>query len=178
MQLDKINKMKKIFLVLMMVASLTSCEQEKTAFVDNTKLLSEYQQKKDIEATFKVKAEDYQKRADSISRAFQAEAMAFEAKSKTISQNKAQEEYNLLMQKRQLMGQQLQAEEQKLQQESQVQIDSMVKKVKEFVHEYGKTNQYTYIFGSTEASSILYGVETKDITEIVLKELNASYTKK
>ena len=161
----------------MVVGSFLSCQQEKTAFIDNAKLLSEYQQKKDIEAKFKVKAENYQKRADSLSRAFQAEAMDFDSKSKSMPQAKAQEQYNMLMQKRQMMGQQLQAEENQLQQESQVEVDSLVKKVRDFVKDYGKKNEYTYIFGSTENGSILYGVEAKDITEAVLKELNDSYKK-
>ncbi|UOB19325.1 OmpH family outer membrane protein [Abyssalbus ytuae] len=170
--------MKKLILGILIISSFASCEQSKIAFVDNAKLLNDYQEKKDIEAKFKTKAEKFQKRADSLSRAFQTEALEFESKSKTLSQKKAQEQYNVLMQKRQLMGQQLQSEEIQIQQQGQKEIDSLVKKVRNFVKEYGKKNQYTFILGNTESGSVLYGEETKDVTEAVLKELNDTYNKK
>jgi|SRR5690606_16840401 len=169
--------MKKIFLILLIGVSLASCKQDKIAFVDSTKLINEYQEKIDIEAQFKTKADKFQKRADSLSRAFQGEAMEFENKSKTLSQTAAQEQYGALMQKRQAMGQQLQAEELQIQQEGQTEMDSLVKKIRTFVKDYGEKNQYTFILGSNEAGSVLYGEKAKDITEEVLKELNEAYKK-
>ena len=169
--------MKKIFLTLLIGVSLASCQQDKIAFVDSTKLINEYQEKIDIEAQFKTKADKFQKRADSLSRAFQGEAMEFENKSKSLSQSAAQEQYNVLMQKRQTMGQQLQAEELQIQQEGQTEMDTLVKKIRTFVKDYGEKNQYTFILGSNEAGSVLYGEKSKDITEAVLKELNEAYKK-
>jgi len=169
--------MKKIFFTLLIGVSLASCQQDKIAFVDSTKLINEYQEKIDIEAQFKTKADKFQKRADSLSRAFQGEAMDFENKSKSLSQTAAQEQYGALMQKRQVMGQQLQAEELQIQQEGQTEMDTLVKKIRTFVKDYGEKNQYTFILGSNEAGSVLYGEKSKDITEEVLKELNAAYKK-
>lgn len=169
--------MKKIFLIVLIGASLASCQQDKIAFVDSTKLINEYQEKIDVEAKFKTEADKFQKRADSLSKAFQGEAMEFENKSKTLSQTAAQEQYNSLMQKRQTMGQQLQAEELQIQQAGQTEMDSLVSKIRDFVKEYGQKNQYTYILGANEAGSVLYGDESKDITEEVLIELNDTYKK-
>ena len=169
--------MKKIILILLIGVSFASCKQDKIAFVDSTKLINEYQEKIDIEAQFKTKADKFQKRADSLSRAFQGEAMEFESKSKTLSQTAAQEQYGALMQKRQAMGQQLQAEELQIQQEGQTEMDSLVKKIRTFVKDYGEKNQYTFILGSNEAGSVLYGEKSKDITDAVLKELNEAYKK-
>ncbi len=42
----------------------------------------------------------------------------------------------------------------------------------------GKENNYNIIFGATDQGSILYGKEQKDLTDIVLKELNEDYTTK
>lgn len=175
MQHLKNEKMKKIILLITLVVCFASCEQEKTAFIDNTKLFNEYQEKIDIEARLKSKGEKYQKRVDSISRAFQAEKIDFSSKAESMPQKKAQEQYNAIMQKEQVLSQQLQIENQSLQQESQAKVDSLIKKVRAFVKDYGKKNQYSYIFGNTESGSVLYGQEAKDITDAVLKELNESY---
>lgn len=169
--------MKKIFLTLLIGVTLASCQQDKIAFVDITKLINEYQEKIDIEAQFKTKADKFQKRADSLSKAFQGEAMAFESQSKSLSQTAAQEQYGALMQKRQAMGQQLQAEELQIQQEGQTEMDTLVKKIKTFIKDYGEKNQYTFILGANEAGSVLYGEKSKDITEQVLKEINEAYKK-
>lgn len=169
--------MKKIVLGILVAASFVSCQQDKIAFVDNTKVINEYQEKKDIEAKFKGKIEVFDKKADSLSKAFQAEAQAFESGAKSMSQNAAQEKYNQLMQKRQMMGQQLQLEEQQLSQESQKEIDSLIKKVKSFIKDYGKKNGYTYVLGANDAGSVLYGDESKDITEEILQALNDGYKK-
>ncbi|ETN94068.1 OmpH family outer membrane protein [Zhouia amylolytica] len=169
--------MKKIILGIIAATSFVSCQQDKIAFVDNTKVINDYQEKIDIETKFKGKIEIFDKKADSLGRAFQGEAQAFEAEAKKLSQQAAQEKYNALLQKRQAMGQQLQMEEQQLSQESQKEIDSLIKKVRTFVKDYGKKNGYTFILGANEAGSVLYGAESKDITEEVLNALNDSYKK-
>ena len=64
-----------------------------------------------------------------------------------------------------------------LRQESDVVIDSIVTKVKAYVKEYGKDNDYTYIFGSNESANIMYAKEGLDITEEILEKLNESYKK-
>ena len=164
-------------LVLITILLLVSCQQEKIGFVDNVKLMDEYQQKKDVEAKFQVKAEKLGKKRDSISQAFQMEAQAFQSKAETMSQSKAQEEYAAMQQKGQYIGQQLQQEDQKLQTEGQVEMDSIVKTVKEEIKEYGKSNGYTYILGGGDGGSVLYGKEANDLTDEIVKILNDKYKK-
>ena len=169
--------MKKIILIITVALMSFSCEQSKIAFVDNTQLLNEYQEKIDIEAKYKDKIEVFSKKRDSISQAFQTEAQAFQQEANKLSQNVAQEKYNTLMQKSQTVQQQIQLEEQQLARESQEEIDTLLKKVKEFVVDYGQTNGYTYILGQNEAGSVMYGDASKDITKEVLKALNDAYKK-
>lgn len=166
--------MKRIVLVIFATVLFVACKQDKIAFIENSKVINEYKEKKALEDKFKQKAERFDKKTDSISKAFQMEAQAFDAASAKMSQKDAQTKYNELLQKRQFFQQQLQIEEQQLQSEGQKEMDSVVKKVKEFVKDYGKKNGYTYILGSNEAGSVLYGKEEKDITEEVLKALNES----
>lgn len=167
--------MKKLPLILATAILAVSCQQDKIAFVDNTKLIKEYQEKIDLENEYKVKFEDFQKKYDSASTAFQKEAQAFEAGAKSMGQAKAQEKYNELMQKRQQMAQTLQQQEQILNQESSQEIDSLVKKVRGFVKDYGQKNGYTFILAENEGGNVFYGEDTKDITAEVLRELNNDY---
>ncbi|MGB6154066.1 MAG: OmpH family outer membrane protein [Pricia sp.] len=156
---------------------LTSCQQSKIGYVDNVKLMDEYQEKIDVEADFKVKADALTKKRDSISQAFQAEAQAFQAEAEKMSQEKAQEQYGQMQQRGQMIGQQLQQEDQQLQAVGQTEMDSIISKVKKEVEAYGKANGYTYILGGGEGGSVLYGDDANDLTDEIVKILNDKYKK-
>ncbi|WP_278590996.1 OmpH family outer membrane protein [Capnocytophaga ochracea] len=166
--------MKKLILTGVALLALTACT-DKVAFVDNSKLLNDYQEKKDIEAKLKGQISAYERKRDSISMAFQTEARAFDAQAKTLPQNIAQKKYNELMQKSQILQQHLQQEEQKIQMESQTQMDSLLSKVKKNIKEYGKQKGYTFILGANDGGSVLYGTDNKDITKEVTEYLNNQY---
>lgn len=168
--------MKSLYLIALSVL-LFSCQQDKIAFVDNVKLMDAYQAKIDVEAKFKLKADALAKKRDSISQAFQMEATAFQSKAQSMSQQKAQEAYAQFQQRGQIMGQQLQQEDQQLQSQGQQEMDSVVSKVKKAIKSYGKNNNYTYILGGGEGGSVLYGSDSKDVTDDIIKILNANYEK-
>lgn len=162
-------------LVFILLLGMISCQQEKIGYVDNVRLMDSYQEKIDVEADFKTKAEALTKKRDSISQAFQLEAQAFQVKAEKMSQKKAQEEYGLMQQKGQFIGQQLQQEDQKLQASGQTEMDSIVSKVKREVKAYGKANGYTYILGGGDGGSVLYGTDANDLTDEIVKILNDKY---
>ncbi len=167
--------MKNVVLIILFLGMASCQQQAKIGYVDNLKLMDEYQEKIDVEAKFKIKADALTKKRDSISQAFQLEAQAFQAKAETISQEKAQEEYGLMQQKGQFIGQQLQQEDQQLQAIGQTEMDSIVSKVKREVKAYGNTNGYTYILGGGDGGSVLYGTDANDITDEIVKILNDKY---
>lgn len=154
---------------------MSACQQEKIGFVDNVKLMDEYQEKIDVESKFKVKAEALTKKRDSISQAFQMEAQAFQERAQKMSQSKAQQEYAAFQQRGQQIGQQLQMEDQQLQLAGQTEMDSVVSKVKKEIEAYGKTNGYSYILGGGDGGSVLYGKEANDLTDEIIKVLNDKY---
>jgi|SRR5690606_26794448 len=170
--------MKKVLVLVFGMLVLASCQNEmKTGFIDNSELIKEYQKRKDIEATFKTRIEKFDKKVDSIGKAFQIEAQEFQAKAATLAQKDAQQQYQVLGQKQQMLQQQFQMEEQTIQKESQTEIDTLISEVRKFVKDYGKKNGYTYILGSNEAGSVMYGEESKDLTKEILDELNKAYKK-
>ena len=168
--------MKKIIVVVLATVGLISCQQEKTAFVNNEKLIEEYQERKDIEEKYKVKVAALTKKKDSMGKALQTEAVALQAKGEKLSDAKKQELYGPYMQKSQFLQQQMQQEEQLMAQQSQAEIDGLLKKINEAIAEYGKANGYTYVFGKNKVGSVLYGAEKNDITSKILEGLNSSYS--
>ena len=170
--------MKRVVLALVVLVAV-SCQQEtiKIGYVDNVDLMDKYQEKMDVEARFKIKAEAITKKRDSISQAFQLEAQAFQIKAQKMSQQKAQEEYGAIQQRGQFIGQQLQQEEQALQVSGQVEMDTIVSKVKKEIIAYGKANGYTYVLGGGEGGSVLYGTDANDLTDELVKILNDKYKK-
>ena len=165
--------MKKIVVALVTLAIFTSCQkQDKIAFVDNAKVVKEFNKKKDFEAKFQTKIDAFNKKADSLDKAIQMEAQAFQTRAQKMNQSKAEQEYQALVQKKQMQDYQLGNEEKLLKAEGQKEIDTLVKQVKAFVKDYGKKNGYTFILGANEAGSVMYGAEDKDITDAVIKALN------
>ena len=171
-------QMKNLMFSLFAVFTLASCQQQKMAYMDNGKVINEYQGKIDVEEKFKGLDEAFKKKTDSVGLAFKMEAQAVQIEAQKLSQAEAQQKYQMLNQKQQGLQQQVQYEQQLMQQAFQVEIDSAITKVKDFVKDYGKKNGYTYILGTSDAAaSVLYGTEENDITETIIKELNATYKK-
>ncbi|MFD0964645.1 OmpH family outer membrane protein [Pseudofulvibacter geojedonensis] len=168
--------MKKLVLVALGSILFFSCQQEKTAFVDNEKLIEESQEKKDLEAQYNTKIESFGKKKDSVGKAFQIEVQEFQAKADKLAKAKAQEMYQSLGQKQQFLQQQLQMEEQGISKNFQTKIDSLLSKVDSSIEDYGKANGYSYIFGKNKAGSVLYGSDKNDITEAVIEKLNKEYS--
>jgi outer membrane protein len=171
--------MRKLVSIVIIVLSVASCQQsEKIGFVDNSVLINDYQEKKDIETKLKGKIEVYEKRRDSLSQAFQLEVKAAEIKARSMSQTNLQKLQQEFQQKEQIISQQLQFEQQQIAQESQSKNDSLIKKVRAFVKDYGKANGYKFILGSNEAGSVMYGTDEADLTQTVLDALNEAYKNK
>ena len=170
--------MKNLIYVVFAVLVFASCQQsQKIGYVDNSKLINDYQEKMDVEAILKTKIATYEKRRDSLTQAFQLEVKEAEVRAKKMSQANLQKLQQEFQQKDQLIGQRLQFEQQQIAQESQTQNDSLIKKVKAFVKDYGNTNGYAFILGSNEAGSVMFGKEDADLTQVILDALNAAYKK-
>lgn len=165
-------------LILLMLFFMSCNNQQKIGFVDNGKMINEYQEKKDIEEKYTQMELAFQKKTDSISKAFQLEAQDVQLKAATLSQSKQQEQYQVLGQKQKMLQQQIQNEQQQMQQGYQTEMDSVISKVKGFVKEYGKNNGYTYILGTSDNSaSVMYGSEENDLSQIMIDALNKNYKK-
>lgn len=175
--------MKKLALVAL-AAFAISCNKGseaaavKTAYVDTAKILEEYTESKDIEEKYKAKSKEMGKELEVEVNKFKSEAAGFESNAREKGQAWAQQKGAELQRREQQLGYAQQAMLQQLQQESAVEMDSMVKQIKEFIKGYGKEKGYDYIYGTGDAASVLYAKDQYDITKDIVAALNERYKSK
>jgi len=170
---------KKLILGLIILTAFSSCnEKEKVAFVDNSKVIDDYQMKIDIEKKYESQNAVFSKKRDSIGRVYQMEIQTIQMQLSQMSQRKQEEESQKFQQKWQPIQQQMQFQQQQMELGFNSEMDSVIVKVNDFVEDYGEKNGYTFIFGKNRAGSVLYGSEGKDITELVTKAINEAYNNK
>lgn len=171
--------MKKVLLAVIVLVTFASCQEQKIGFVDNAKVINDIQEKKDIESKYEVLNESFKLRADSIGKTYQSEYLALQAKAARMSQSKQQEVMQSFQAKAQQFQQMMQTEQQQLQTAYQADIDSVISKMKVTVKDYGKANGYKFIIGANESTgNILYGDYASDLSDLMIKEIDGSYTKK
>ena len=176
--------MKKTILIIAVAFSIMSCnksadvKEAKTAYVDTSKLLQDYNEAKDIEAKYKAKSVEMGKELEAEIAKFKSDAASFKAKAPSMGDIWAQKNGMELQKREQQLSYAQQAMLQQLQQESGVEMDTLVKQVKRFIKDYGKEKGYSYIFGTGEAASILYAEDKYDITKEIVGKLNDKYKSK
>ncbi|AXO80761.1 OmpH family outer membrane protein [Olleya aquimaris] len=170
--------MKKIIGLVIVSLVFTSCQKQKIAFIDNGEVINKIQEKVDLEASYKSTLDKFNTKRDSLGKAFQMEAQKFQIEAQSMSAKKAQAKYDELGQKQQLLQQQLQYEQQQISEPFQKDMDSLISKVKKYVSNYGKTNGYDYILGTSEAGpSVLFGKEEFDLSKTIIEGLDTEYKK-
>ena len=165
--------MKTLLITLIALVTLNSCTQQKIAYVDSSELLKEYKVMKEFEEEMKAKEVVFTDKYKKMQGEIEAEYQDFMAKASKMNKKKAEALNQQINQKYQQMQQMQQGEGLQLQQEGQTKMTEILKEITDFVKDYGKTNGYTFILGSSESTgSVLYGEEKLDITEAVLTALN------
>ena len=173
--------MKKVLVIIALSISVIACDKKaevkefKTAYVDTSKLMSEYIEAKDLQAKYKTKAAEKGRLLEAEINRFKQEASNFQAQAQANGQAWAQQKGAELQKREQQLSYAQQQLSQELQQESGKENDSMVAGVKKFIKAYGKQKGYSYIFGTGDIASILYAEEKYDITKELITALNDKY---
>lgn len=174
----KILIMKKIAFLFILSLGLFSCQQEKTAYVDNQEIMEGFEKLKQTEEELSVEEEALKAKIDGMvaESGYQDLVQEYQSNQGKMSEAKEEELYNQIMQIQQQLSQQQKMSNQQFQQRKSAQMDSLVNTVKDFIKTYGEENGYTYIYGANESGNILYGKDELDITEEVTKALNDKYS--
>ncbi|WP_400192148.1 OmpH family outer membrane protein [Hymenobacter sp. B81] len=149
----------------------------RVAYVESSKLLEGYKGMQSARAAFERKAGQWQRQHESSLRGFQAAVQNYQktAAGMTEEQRAATE------QRLQAQEQQVAQQQQKLQQQAQEEegrmTEQILTRVNKLLETYGKENNYDLIL-IAGSGSIAYAREGLNITDPILKRLNAEYAAK
>ena len=176
--------MKKIVLFAALAFSMIACDKTpsakefKTAYIDTSKLMEDYNEAKELNEKYKTKGEVMDRELEVTAKNLKAEMNSFQQNAMAKGQAWAQQKGAELQQRQQQLQYTQQGMLQQLQQESGKETDSLVKKVKQFIKDYGKEKGYDYIYGTGDAATVLYAKDAYDITGEMTKVLNEKYAGK
>ncbi len=175
--------MKKSLLILGFALAVISCNKEagttaaglKTAYVDTSKLVQDYNEFKDLESQSKTKQEVMGRELETKVQQFKLEAASFQEEARAKGQQWAQLKGQELQKRERELGIMQESMLKQLQDEFGTKNDTLINKIKKYVKDYGKKNGYDYIYGTGDVVSVMYAKEGYDITDKILKELNDNY---
>ena len=146
-----------LFLLLLASACTSDC---RLAYVNSNKLMQGYHGATAQHDVFQAKAKEWQQRVDSLSTELQALSTA-------PADTRTGKEQQLLRYR--------DAVQQQAQQENQRVTQAVLDEINTYIKQYGKEKGYAFILGATETGNIVYAAEGTDISDDVLKGLNAQY---
>lgn len=164
--------MKKFAFLLLGAVTLFSCQQEKTAFVNNDMLSKNYNAMEASNQKLQKQQKEMQESMQAEGEKFQKKVQVYQDNLETMSKEEEQKRRDELMKEQQQLQQKQQMQSQMLQQQNQKVQDSLKEIMDSKVSEYAEAHGYTYIFGANENDNILYAKDSKNITQDVLEELN------
>lgn len=173
--------MKKSVLIIAMAITMIACNKEtevkevKTAYIDTVKLMEEYTEAKDVNEKFKTESEMAGRKLEVAEANFKADAEYFQRNAQANGQAWAQQKGAELQRREQQLQYEAQTMARNIQMKHGAEMDSVVKGVKKFIKDYGKEKGYAYIYGTGDASTVLYAEDKYDITSEIVKLLNDKY---
>jgi len=149
------------------------------AFVNNDSILSNYELVKKMRADLEAKGKRLEGEIASQQQAFEKDAAYFQdqVKKKALSDKSAQEIYGQLQQNQQKIYALRDRYAAELQQSEMDMNVALVDSIVNFLKRYNEKYKFDYILSYTKGGNILYANDTLDVTNDVIKELNAAYLK-
>lgn len=147
-------------------------------YVDVNKLIEGYSRTKVAKAEFDKKANQMKANVDSLMSNWQKELQQYEKERSSMSASELKLKQELLANKQQQINGYQEEIQKQIQQENTKVTQTVVNDINDYVKEYGKKKGYKIIFGASGGGNIMYADESSDLTEDVLKGLNAEYGSK
>jgi outer membrane protein len=145
------------------------------AYIIEDSIMNHYDLSRDLESRLNRKQTDlensYQTRAQNL----QEEIENYRKRAGTLAPRDAQNIENQLTQKQQNLYQYQQSLNQEMVDEQNKVNDELYDHVTNYLEDYAKTNGYKIILNLKRGSGMLYGVNTLNITDEVIKGLNEKY---
>ena len=145
------------------------------AYINNDSLMNNYKLVKDMKAQFNAKMNAYQNELQQKMAKLNGDIKKFQDNARYMTQDEGQKKQKALMQRQQDLAQMRDNLSQRLSDEEDTMNKMLKQKVNKLLKEHSKKEKYQLIFAYSDASDILYVDSAMDITDTIIKELNAQY---
>lgn len=158
-------------------AGITSTGDIEIAYVQIDTLLQNMTMYQDLNENFSAKQEQLEARWSSRYRSFEKEVNEFQDQINKglITRREAAEREQELSNKRLDLDNQRNSLLSELQEENMVGQNRVINYIMQYLEEYNKNKDYNYILSYSFGGGILYADDRRDITQQVLKGINAKY---
>lgn len=166
-----------LLICLISTISLTvyhNCFNKKVGYVEIKKVFNGFQMKKELEEKFRQTADRRKKMIDSlsfnlnlISKQLQEQQNTKEGVNKDLAYQFEYQRQEFLKLKNQY--------EQDNAALSQKYDGQILERMTQYIIEYGKSNNYEFIFGADGNGSLMYATENKNISEDIISFINSKY---
>lgn len=155
-------------------------ENLNVAFVKIDTVLNNYLYYENLRNDFQEKQQNIQSELDTKTQRFKSEAKKLRKKfdKGLITRSKAQKKQQQLQRQQQNLMQKRQKKTQQLSEERKVMMRKVLYRIKQYLKDYQKHNNYHMILSTSFGDNILYGDDRLDITQEVIDSLNQQYRSK
>ena len=151
------------------------CIKQRIVYVRSAYLLSEYVGMKEARQIFQRKQELWKANADTLKNEYQHNISKYIKDKNSLKQIEIKQQEELLKKEEDHLVQYLKTIETKTKTEDERLTQGVLTQVNQYVEKYGRQHNYDMIIGTTLSGNLLYGKDALDITDEVLKGLNAEY---
>jgi outer membrane protein len=156
---------------------LRDSRNQKYVYIDSQKLVNGYRGMVEARrvydsklATWRANLDTLHSEAEKKIKEYEATGGRLSSREKKLMEELIQSKQDQFMKYQQLVSDNIKKEDDEL-------TNGVVSKVNDFVKRYGKSNGYTIIMAATQYGNIIYADAEVDITDEVMKGLNAEYGK-
>ncbi|HMI66188.1 MAG TPA: OmpH family outer membrane protein [Cyclobacteriaceae bacterium] len=179
--------MKTISLVSLALTSLLFCafvifyvqnsRSRKYVYIDSQKLVNGYKGMVDARKVYESKLTTWRANLDTLHSEAEKKIKEYEVTGGRLSDREKKLMEELIQSKQDQFTKYQQMVSENVKKEDDELTSKVLSKVNDFVKRYGKANGHTIIMAATQYGNIVYADTEVDITEEVLKGLNAEYNK-
>lgn len=161
--------------VLLSLSSICYFKSSELVYVDVNKLLEGYDRTKIVKAQFEEKAKTLNANVDSLMVDWQNELKTYEKERSSMSKKELELKQELLGNKQQQINNYQQAIQKQIQEEDKKSTQTVINDINDYVKAYGKKEGHKIIFGASGGGNIMYADDVTDLTQDILKGLNAEF---
>jgi outer membrane protein len=144
----------------------------KIAYVESAKVLESYKEMQGARQRYRQQVESWQANLDTLKNTVQQELDAYNKIRPTLPPAQRQVREARLTQRQKQYFDYKKAVTQKASQEEARVTDEVVRKADILMKQYGKEHGYDIVLAATDAGTVVYGREGRDITAEVIQALN------